>query len=53
MIVVLTVLLLLMLVGRTRYEMERASDTAAPHSQTCRSHIVKGGDHSRLYCPDG
>ena len=55
MIVVLTVLLLSMLVGCVSYEMERASDieSAAPHSQTCRSHVVKGGDHSSLYCPNG
>jgi hypothetical protein len=54
-ILIMAMLLVTTPVGCRRYEMERVSGIAAgaPHSGTCRSHIVKGGDHSSLYCPDG
>jgi hypothetical protein len=54
-ILIMAMLLVTTLVGCFRYEMERVSgiEAGAPHSGTCRSHIVKGGDHSSLYCPDG
>ena len=54
-VIVMAVLFVATLIGCLNQEMQGVSgiEAGAPHHDICRSHIVKGGDHSSLYCPDG